>query len=30
VSTPDEFAAQLRREVTLFEKVGRELNFKLD
>jgi tripartite-type tricarboxylate transporter receptor subunit TctC len=30
VSTPDEFAAQMRREVTLFQKVGRELNFKLD
>jgi tripartite-type tricarboxylate transporter receptor subunit TctC len=30
VSTPEEFAAQLRREVTTFEKVGRELNFKLE
>ena len=30
VSTPDEFAAQLRREVTMFEKVGRELSLKLD
>ena len=30
VSTPDEFATQLRREVATFEKVGRELNFKLE
>jgi tripartite-type tricarboxylate transporter receptor subunit TctC len=30
VSTPEEFAAQLAREVAVFEKVGRELNFKLD
>jgi tripartite-type tricarboxylate transporter receptor subunit TctC len=30
VSTPDEFAAQLRREVTAFEKLGRELGLKLE
>jgi tripartite-type tricarboxylate transporter receptor subunit TctC len=30
VSTPDEFAAQLRREVTSFEKLGRELGLKLE
>jgi tripartite-type tricarboxylate transporter receptor subunit TctC len=30
VSTPDEFAAQLRREVTMFEKLGRELGLKLE
>ena len=30
VSTPEEFAAQLRREVAKFEKVGRELSLKLD
>jgi tripartite-type tricarboxylate transporter receptor subunit TctC len=30
VSTPDEFAAQLRREVAAFEKLGRELGLKLE
>jgi len=30
VSTPDEFAALLKREVGTFEKVGRELGFRLD
>jgi hypothetical protein len=30
VSTPDEFAAQLRREVAMFEKLGRELGLKLE
>lgn len=30
VSTPDEFAALLKREVATFEKVGRELGFRLD
>ena len=30
VSTADEFLAQLRREVSMFEKVGRELSLKLD
>ena len=30
VSTPEEFATQLRREVASFEKLGRELGFKLE
>ena len=30
VSTPDEFANALKREVATFEKVGRELGFRLD
>lgn len=30
VSTPDEFAATLKRDVATFEKVGRELGFRLD
>jgi tripartite-type tricarboxylate transporter receptor subunit TctC len=30
LSTPEEFAAQLRREVSMFEKVGRELSLKLE
>jgi len=30
VSTSEEFATQLRREVASFQKVGRELNFKLE
>ncbi|MFO1312845.1 MAG: tripartite tricarboxylate transporter substrate binding protein [Burkholderiales bacterium] len=29
-STPDEFAAVLKRDVATFEKVGRELSFRLD
>jgi tripartite-type tricarboxylate transporter receptor subunit TctC len=30
VSTPEEFATQLRREVASFEKLGRELGLKLE
>jgi tripartite-type tricarboxylate transporter receptor subunit TctC len=30
VSTPDEFATQLRREVATFDKLGRELGLKLE
>ena len=30
VSTADEFAAQLRREIAMFEKLGRELGLKLE
>jgi hypothetical protein len=30
VSTPEEFAAQLKREAATFDKLAREMNLKLD